>query len=159
MSERDQNLEVIAPPKRGVVVRGETLVVSPLTLEQLPAFIGASRPLIGRVIIAMSLAGAGAQIEMGALLLDILEQDAQAFAKAAAVVTGRAEAWLAGAAVGEIAELAEAIVAVNADFFARRLPALMGAGQAAIRAARREPAPDGPTSSTSSSPEATSGAT
>jgi len=156
---RTDDLEVIAPPVRSVAVRGEALEVSPLTLQQLPAFIGASRPLIGRVIIALSLAEAGATIEMGALLLDILERDAKAFAQAAAVVTGKPEAWLADAPLSDIAELVEAIVAVNADFFARRLPSLVSTGQAAIAAARPQSPPAGPTSSTFSSPAATNAET
>jgi len=159
VSERDDSLDVIAPPVRAVAVRGETLEVSPLRLEQLPAFISASRPLIGRVMIALTMAEVGATLEMGALLLDVLEQDARAFAQAAAVVTGRSEEWLAGAPLNDIAELAEAIVAVNADFFARRLPALISAGQAAVSKARPSTAIRGPSSSTSSSPAVTSAET
>ncbi|KEZ94713.1 hypothetical protein A11M_0125805, partial [Xanthomonas vasicola pv. vasculorum NCPPB 895] len=66
---------------------------APLTLAQIGPFINATRPIIGRVLIAASLANAGASIEVAALLMDVLEQDGEAFAKGGALVTGKPQDW------------------------------------------------------------------
>lgn len=157
-------LQTIAPPRRSVPFRGEVLVVGPLRLEQLAPFITASRPIIGRVVLASGLMGQAAPVEVGAMILDLFEQDALAFAQALAVVTGKEPDWLAAGELDEVATLVEAVVALNKDFFVRRLPALL----AAARPATAAPSPpseaeaqqqDGTTSSSTSSPEGTAAAT
>ncbi|MEA9886021.1 hypothetical protein VDG05_17065 [Xanthomonas campestris pv. raphani] len=154
------DIDVIIPPSRVITFRGEQLEVAPLTLAQLGPFIKATRPIIGRVIIAASLASAGATIEVAALMMDVLEQDADAFAKGGAIVTGRPEAWVAGASLADAAALVEAVVELNEDFFGQRLPSLMRAAGKAIDAVGMTQAqPAGPISSTSSSPADTSGET
>ncbi|WP_126962546.1 hypothetical protein [Xanthomonas arboricola] len=154
------DIDVITPPSRVITFRGEQLEVAPLTLAHLGPFIKATRPIIGRVIIAASLASAGATIEVAALMMDVLEQDADAFAKGGAIVTGRPEAWVAGASLADAAALVEAVVELNEDFFGQRLPSLMRAAGKAIEAVGMTQAqPAGPISSTSSSPADTSGET
>ncbi|MGQ5267433.1 hypothetical protein [Xanthomonas arboricola] len=154
------DIDVITPPSRVITFRGEQLEVAPLTLAQLGPFIKATRPIIGRVIIAASLASAGATIEVAALMMDVLEQDADAFAKGGAIVSGRPEAWIAGASLADAAALVEAVVELNEDFFGQRLPSLMRAAGKAIEAVGMTQAqPDGPISSTSSSPADISGET
>ncbi|PPT90419.1 hypothetical protein [Xanthomonas theicola] len=143
------DVDVITPPVRRIALRGESLDISPLTLAQVGPFITATRPIIGRVLIAASMAGAGGTIEVAALMMDILEQDGAAFARAAAIVTGRPEDWIAGASLADVAGLAEAVVELNEDFFGQRLPSLMLAASKAIPAAVATQAqPDGQTSST-----------
>ncbi|MEA9657846.1 hypothetical protein [Xanthomonas campestris] len=152
-----EDLDVLSPPTRAITFRGEQLELAPLTLAQIGPFIRATRPIIGRVLIAASLVNGGATIEVAALLMDVLEQDADAFAKGGAIVAGKPEAWVAGASLADAAALVEAVVELNEDFFGQRLPSLMQAAGKAIPAmvAMQAP-PDGPTSSSSSSLAATS---
>ncbi|CAD0339572.1 hypothetical protein CFBP498_26670 [Xanthomonas hortorum pv. vitians] len=152
-----EDLDVLSPPTRAITFRGEQLELTPLTLAQIGPFIKATRPIIGRVLIAASLVNGGATIEVAALLMDVLEQDADAFAKGGAIVAGKPEAWVAGASLADAAALVEAVVELNEDFFGQRLPSLMQAAGKAIPAmvAMQAP-PDGPTSSSSSSLAATS---
>ncbi|MBU2049624.1 MAG: hypothetical protein KKH61_11680 [Gammaproteobacteria bacterium] len=157
-------LQTIAPPRRSVPFRGEVLVVGPLRLEQLAPFITASRPIIGRVVLASGLMGQAAPVEVGAMILDLFEQDALAFAQALAVVTDKEPDWLAAGELDEVATLVEAVVALNKDFFVRRLPALLAAARPATAAPTSPPEAeakqqDGTTSSSTSSPEATADAT
>ncbi|MBB3832557.1 hypothetical protein FHR55_000723 [Xanthomonas arboricola] len=154
------DIDVITPPSRVITFRGEQLEVTPLTLAQIGPFIKATRPIIGRVIIAASLAGAGATIEVSALMMDVLEQDADAFAKGGAIAVGKPEAWVAGASLADAAALVEAVVELNEDFFGQRLPSLMQmAGKAIPATVATQARQDGPISSTSSSPADTSGET
>ncbi|WP_193553226.1 hypothetical protein [Xanthomonas arboricola] len=151
------DIDILMPPSRVITFRGERVEVTPLTLAQIGPFIKAARPIIGRVIIAASLVSAGGSIEVAALMMDVLEQDADAFAKGGAIVTGKPEAWIAGASLADAAALVEAVVELNEDFFGQRLPNLMRAAGKAIDALGMTQAqPAGPTSSTSSLPEATS---
>lgn len=149
------DFEAVTPPTAQVSFRGEVLEVGPLRLEQLSPFITASRSIIGRVVMAAGLLGEGAQMESGAVVLDLLEQDGPAFASALAVVTGRPADWIAKGTVDEVASLVEAVVGLNRDFFARRLPHLV----AKVAKPKNPPTTDGLTSSTSSSPADTSAAT
>ncbi|CAG2089260.1 hypothetical protein XCY_001877 [Xanthomonas arboricola pv. juglandis] len=154
------DIDVITPPSRLIIFRGEQLEVTPLTLAQIGPFMKATRPILGRVILAASLVSAGATIEVAALLMDVLEQDAAAFAKGGAIVAGKPEAWVAGASLADAAALVEAVVELNEDFFGQRLPSLMRAAGKAIEAVGMKQAqPDGPISSTSSSPADISGET
>ncbi|MGV7193838.1 hypothetical protein [Xanthomonas axonopodis] len=158
--EASDDIDVLMPPTRTITFRGEQVEVTPLTLAQIGPFIKATRPIIGRVIVAASLAGAGATIEVAALMMDVLEQNADAFAKGGAIVTGRPEAWIAGASLADAAALVEAVVELNEDFFGQRLPSLMRAAGKAIEAVGMTQAqPAGPISSTSSSSTDTSGET
>ncbi|PPT44515.1 hypothetical protein XarbCFBP8132_00430 [Xanthomonas arboricola] len=154
------DIDILTPPTRTITFRGEQLEVTPLTLAQIGPFIKATRPIIGRVIVAASLVSAGATIEVAALMMDVLEQDADAFAKGGAIVAGKPEAWVGGASLADAAALAEAVVELNEDFFGQRLPSLMRAAGKAIEAVGVTQAQAvGPTLSTSSSPEVTSAET
>ncbi|MBB3822230.1 hypothetical protein FHT03_001087 [Xanthomonas arboricola] len=151
------DLDVLSPPTRTITFRGEQLELAPLTLAQIGPFIRATRPIIGRVIVAASLVSAGATIEVAALMMDVLEQDAEAFAKGGAIVSGKPEAWIACGSLADAAALVEAVVELNEDFFGQRLPSLMRAASKAIDAVGMTQAQAvGQTSSTSSSHEATS---
>ncbi|MBB4726341.1 hypothetical protein [Xanthomonas arboricola] len=154
------DIDILTPPTRTITFRGEQLEVTPLTLAQIGPFIKATRPIIGRVIVAASLVSAGATIEVAALMMDVLEQDADAFAKGGAIVAGKPESWVGGASLADAAALAEAVVELNEDFFGQRLPSLMRAAGKAIDAVGVTQAQAvGPTLSTSSSPEVTSAET
>ncbi|ASK91876.1 MULTISPECIES: hypothetical protein [Xanthomonas] len=151
------DIDVITPPNRVINFRGEQLEVMPLTLAQIGPFIKATRPIIGRAIIAASMVSAGATIEVAALMMDVLERDADAFAKGGAIVSGKPEAWIAGASLTDAAALVEAVVELNEDFFGQRLPSLMQmAGKAIPAMVATQAEMTGPILSTSSSPAATS---
>ncbi len=165
-------LDVLVPAPRVVTYRGEPVEVLPLQLRQLSAFASATRPLMGRVFMAVGLMEEDATLHVGAVLFDMLEQDAGSLTRALAVATGRDEEFLGGGTLGEVVDLAEAVVEVNHDFFARRLPDVLKRARPAIAALPRRrpevapaapsipPTPtDGSTSSTTSSPEATAGPT
>lgn len=62
---------------------------------------------------------------VGAILLDLLEQDSNEIAAALGVAIGREAEWVAGATLDEIADLLEAVVRLNRDFFALRLRRLL----------------------------------
>ncbi|WP_426787868.1 hypothetical protein [Xanthomonas campestris] len=154
------DLDVLSPPTRKITFRGAQLELAPLTLAQIGPFIKATRPIIGKVIVAASLVGAGATIEVAALMMDVLEQDADAFAKGGAIVAGKPEEWVSGASLADAAALVEAVVELNEDFFGQRLPSLMQmAGKAIPAMVATQAQPDGPISSTSSSPADISGST
>jgi hypothetical protein len=117
--------DVIAPPTRTVLVRGEKVVVGPLRLEQIGPFITASRTIIARVAMMVGVVEGADRAAVGAILLDLLEQDTNEIAAALGVAIGREAEWVAGATLDEIADLLEAVVGLNRDFFALRLRRLL----------------------------------
>jgi len=124
-----EGLDVISPPSRSVGFRGEQLHVLPLRLEQVGPFVTASRTIIARVAMLAGLVEGSAAVEVGAIVLDLLEQDGPEVAAALAVATDREAAWIDGATLDEVADLLEAVVGLNRDFFARRLQRLIQAAR------------------------------
>lgn len=118
-------LDTISPPSRTVEFRGEELHVSPLRLQQIGPFITASRTLIARVAMMAGAVEGSEHAAVGAILLDLLEQDGVEIAAALAVATGRDAEWIAGATLDEIADLLEVVIGLNRDFFAHRLRRLL----------------------------------
>lgn len=108
--------DVIASPTRTVLVRGEKVVVGPLRLEQIGPFITASRTIIARVAMMAGVVEDADRAAVGAILLDLLEQDSNEIAAALGVAIGREAEWVAGATLDEIADLLEAVVGLNRDF-------------------------------------------
>jgi hypothetical protein len=125
------DLEVITPPARHVAFRGTQVTVMPLRLEQIGPFIAASRTIIARVAMVAGVVEDAGPVEVGALLLDLLEQDGPEVAKALAVAIGSDAEWVAGGTLDEVADLLEAVVGLNRDFFARRLLRLVQAARSA----------------------------
>lgn len=124
-----EGLDVISPPSRCVTFRGEQLVVMPLRLEQVGPFVTASRTIIARVAMLAGMVEGSGAVEVGAIVLDMLEQDSQEVATALAVASDRDPAWIAGGTLDEVADLLEAVVGLNRDFFARRLQRLIQAAR------------------------------
>lgn len=122
-------LDVLTPPTRCVSFRGEQVVVKPLRLEQVGPFITTSRTIIARVAMLAGMVEGSAAVEVGAIVLDMLEQDGPEVAAALAVAADREAAWIAGATLDEVADLLEAVVGLNRDFFARRLQRLIQAAR------------------------------
>ncbi|OWQ54010.1 hypothetical protein CEE60_10150 [Stenotrophomonas maltophilia] len=118
-------LDVIIPPARTVRFRGEQLEVTPLRLQQIGPFITASRTIIARVAMMAGAVDTAPAAATGAILLDLLEQDSAELAGALAVAVGRDAEWIAGGTLDEVADLLEAVVGLNRDFFAHRLRRLL----------------------------------
>jgi len=118
-------LDVIIPPARTVRFRGEQLQVTPLRLQQIGPFITASRTIIARVAMMAGAVDTAPAAATGAILLDLLEQDSAELAGALAVAIGRDAEWIAGGTLDEVADLLEAVVGLNRDFFAHRLRRLL----------------------------------
>lgn len=153
MSHADDDLTALTPPARTVAFRGEDLVIEPLRLRQIAPFITAARTIIARVSVAAGLLGEAAPLQVGAVILDLLEQDAGALADALSIATGREAAWIAEGSLDEVTGVVEAVVTLNKDFFGQRLPALLAKAAPPKASAPAQAAPsDGPTTSTTSSP-------
>ncbi|HDS1145987.1 TPA: hypothetical protein QDZ88_001019 [Stenotrophomonas maltophilia] len=118
-------LDTISPPSRTLEFRGETLHLTPLRLQQIGPFITASRTLIARVAMMAGAVEGSERAAVGAILLDLLEQDGAEIAAALAVASGRDAEWIAGATLNEVADLLDAVVGLNRDFFAHRLRQLL----------------------------------
>lgn len=161
MTDRN-DLDVLTPAPRVVQYRGEAVEVLPLRLAQLSPFATATRPIIGRVVMAVGMLEEGNALHVGAVLFDLLEQDAPALTRALALATGRDEAFIGDGELAEVVDLAQAVVEVNEDFFARRLPDLLEKLRPAVAKLPRRSAPQstaveataaaGSTSSSTSSP-------
>lgn len=118
-------LDVIIPPTRTVRFRGEQVQVTPLRLQQIGPFITASRTIIARVAMMAGAVDTAPAAATGAILLDLLEQDSAELAAALAVAVSRDADWIAGGTLDEVADLLEAVVGLNRDFFAHRLRRLL----------------------------------
>ena len=118
-------LDTISPPSRTLEFRGKTLHLTPLRLQQIGPFITASRTLIARVAMMAGAVEGSERAAVGAILLDLLEQDGAEIAAALAVASGRDAEWIAGATLDEVADLLDAVVGLNRDFFAHRLRQLL----------------------------------
>ena len=119
------DLDMIIPPARAVCFRGEQVQVTPLRLQQIGPFITASRTIIARVAMMAGAVEGVPAAATGAILLDLLEQDSAALAEALAVAVDREAEWIAGGNLEEVADLLEAVVGLNRDFFAHRLRRLL----------------------------------
>lgn len=124
--------DVLNPPIRRVTFRKELLQVQPLRLEQLGPFITACRSTIGRIAMIAGLPEGASSVDVGAIVLDLLEQDGSEIAAALAVAVEREPKWIAGGGLEEVAQLLEAVAGLNRDFFARRLRMMVGAIRAAV---------------------------
>ena len=82
-------LDTISPPSRNLEFRGEQLRLTPLRLQQIGPFITASRTLIARVAMMAGAVEGSERAAVGAILLDLLEQDGAEIAAALAVVATR----------------------------------------------------------------------
>ena len=118
-------LDAIIPPARTVLFRGVQVQVTPLRLLQIGPFITASRTIIARMAMMAGAVDTAPAAATGAILLDLLEQDSAELAAALAVAVSRDAEWIAGGTLDEVADLLEAVVGLNRDFFAHRLRRLL----------------------------------
>lgn len=116
---------------RTVQFLGEAIEVRPLTVGQLPAFVRHAKPVLAGVF-----QEGPAEIEPEQML-DLVAEHGEALCKAVAVAIGKTPEHVGRADLSEFVALTMAVVAVNLDFFARRLApeaaramqALNGAGR------------------------------
>lgn len=154
------DLDTLIPQPRRVPFRGREVEVHPLRLNQVSAFASATKGIIGRALLAAQLLEEGQSLSVGAVIYDALETDMDSLVRALALVTGEPEADIGEATMPEVIDLVEAVVEVNHDFFARRLPAALERlrplvpapkPSAAPAQATTEPPADGSTSPSTSS--------
>jgi len=138
------DLDTLVPQPRKVTFRGREVEIAPLQLRQVSAFATATRPIIGRAVLAASMLEQGESLGVGAVLFDMLEQDADGLAAALALATGLPADEIGEATLHEVVDLAEVVVEVNHDFFARRLPQVMERLRPAVAQLPKPPAPPAP---------------
>ena len=99
-------------------IAGERIDLTPLKVGEVPAFARAVQPI-------------AASLSVSPDWLALLAEHGEAAIAAIAIATRRPVEWGAGLDLDEAVRLAEAVFAVNADFFIRRL--LPSVTQAAAR--------------------------
>jgi hypothetical protein len=120
-------LDVLEPEARAIEYQGERLEIRPLTIGMLPKFVRLARPIIDALVDADL-----AQLQDGDeldVLLDLVVDHGEASLAAAALVTGKPQAWIESGDLAEFIALATAVFEVNRDFFTRKLAPLL-AGRA-----------------------------
>lgn len=109
------DLDVIEPQSRVVDYRGERVEVRPLKVRQIPGFLRVARPVLSAVF-------AGGPVELTPeRVMDLLAEHGEPLTEAAAIAVDRPVDWIADGDSGEFIGLVMAVLAVNLDFFARRL--------------------------------------
>ena len=108
----------LPPVPVSVEIAGERIDLSPLKVGEVPAFARAVQPI-------------AASLSASPDWLALLAEHGEAVIAAITIATRRPVDWVAGLDLDEAVRLAEAVFAVNADFFIRRL--LPSVTQAAAR--------------------------
>lgn len=112
MAMETQTFAALPPVPESMILRGESLDITPLKVGELPAFARAVRSL-------------AAKISTDPDWLRLLSEDGEAVILALAIACRRTPDWVAILALDEAIVLAEAVFGANADFFIRRvLPVL-----------------------------------
>ena len=108
-------LDVLIPPLVELSIGGETLILAPLKVGQLPAFLRAVGPILQKLT--------APEIDW----LALLGMRGDDLLTALAIATGKPRAWVDELAADEAILLAAKVMEVNADFFTRMvLPKLDG---------------------------------
>ncbi|MEW6167925.1 MAG: DUF6631 family protein [Pseudomonadota bacterium] len=98
----------LPPVPVSVEIAGERIDLTPLKVGEVPAFARAVQPI-------------AASLSASPDWLALLAEHGEAVIAAIAIATRRPVEWVAGLDLDEAVRLAEAVFAVNADFFIRRL--------------------------------------
>lgn len=111
------SLEIISPPTKTISFMGRELVLSPVRMGKMQEFTLAVRPIANDLF--MALEGTGD-------ILQTIELHNDRMITAVAVATGIDRKDLEGLLMDDFLKLTEEVIAINADFFVRRLiPTLM----------------------------------
>ena len=109
------DLDTLIPPAVEITVGGETLIIQPLKVGQMPAFLRAISPAMQQLT-APEIDWLGLFGERGDDLLTAI-----------AIAAGKPRAWVNELAADEALLLAAKVIEVNADFFTRTvIPRLEG---------------------------------
>lgn len=120
------DLDILEPPCGEVTFRGERLEIRPLVVEQLPKFTRCVRPIF-KLLLDRDLADGDDDGVIVDLLIDVVADHGEAAIEAAAIVTGKPVEWIGAGDPDEFIDLVRMVLAVNRDFFARRIaPRLVG---------------------------------
>jgi hypothetical protein len=114
----DDTFAALPPLPVSIEIAGEKIELTPLKVGEVPAFARAVRPI-------------AASLSVSPDWLALLAEHGDAAIAALAIATRRPVDWVSGLDLDEAVRLAEAVFAVNADFFIRRL--LPSVTQAAAR--------------------------
>lgn len=120
-----EDLMAIAPPTRTVSINGKAIEISPIEINELPQFLPLVRPILEKLIVGDV---------MGALA-----DDPEAVIRAVAIGSRCEESWLRNEVrrLDVLAQLATAVLEVNADFFTQQvIPIITGALQTAAAGQR-----------------------
>lgn len=115
--EMDELAQVLGEVSGEQVVHGVS--ITPVTLERLPAFARAARPLVAHLRAMDAAAGED-------FWFDLLEQHTDEIAHLLAAGAGVSVESIRQRPMGEIYDLALAVFRANEDFFVRRLLPLLG---------------------------------
>ena len=108
----------LPPVPLSIEIAGERIDLTPLKVGEVPAFARAVQPIAASLLASPD-------------WLALLAEHGEAVIATIAIATRRPVEWVAGLDLDEAVRLAEAVFAVNADFFIRRL--LPSVTQAAAR--------------------------
>lgn len=125
VSRETDDLEVLESARRATVnYAGGVIEVRPLTIGQLPGFTRAARPIIEQLAPSRG-AGGGLEIKLAEIdvgvVLDWIERYGERLCEACAIAVGKRVEEIKAGAPDEFLELVTRILAVNFDFFVRRL--------------------------------------
>jgi len=101
------DLETLIPQGAELVIDGEPLVIKPLKVGQLPAFLRAISPVMQHL--------SSAEIDW----LALFGQRGDDLLSAIAIAVGKPRGWVDELATDEAIVLAAKVIEVNADFFTR----------------------------------------
>ena len=108
-------LDTLVPAGLELVIGGEALMIKPLKVGQLPAFLRAISPVMQQLT--------AAEIDW----LSLMGERGDDLLSAVAIAVGKPRAWVDELAADEAILLAAKVIEVNADFFTRTvLPRLDG---------------------------------
>lgn len=108
-------LDQLVPPGAEVRAGGETLILKPLKVGQIPAFLRAIGPVLQQL--------RGEAIDW----LAVFGDHGESLLKAIAIATAKPQAWVDALDADEALALAAKVIEINADFFTRTvLPRLNG---------------------------------
>lgn len=114
------DLDTLVPQAVAVAIGGETVLLSPLKVGQLPGFLRAISPVMQQI--------SSADIDW----LSLFGERGDDLLSAIAIAVGKPRAWVDELAADEAILLAAKVIEVNADFFTRtvmpRLDGVLAAG-------------------------------
>ena len=108
------DLEALIPQGVEVVIAGESIAIKPLKVGQLPAFLRAIAPVMGRLV------------EPNINWLELFGNHGEGLLEAIAIAVGKPRAWVDDLAADDAVLIAAKVIEVNADFFTRQVMPKLG---------------------------------